>query len=291
MAKKPYTLASDKKQKTTKSFISEALFGYDTVRGDTQSGFTPETTTVWDFPVRGNWATHKSDYRGNFAPQIARNLILNYSKEGELILDPMVGSGTTLIEARLLNRNAVGYDINQNAVDITRQRLNFKVDNDSTQTVAIGDVRNLKNHEDNSIDLIITHPPYANIVTYSDRKNPNDLSSMPGIPKFLDQLEIGIKELFRVLKPNHYCALLIGDTRRGQHYVPLSYFVLERCLRNGFALKEEIIKTQHNTKYAQRWKAKAENFKFYLIMHEHLFVFRKPKPDEDLSRIRYSLLR
>lgn len=279
------------RKSTNTNLVAEPLFDFDTITGDSPKGFVPETTTVWDFPVRGNWATHKSDYRGNFAPQIARNLILNYSKEGELVLDPMVGSGTTLIEARLLNRNAIGYDINQNAVDITKERLNFRVDNKSTQIVEIGDVRKLKNLEDNSVNLIVTHPPYANIVTYSDRQNPDDLSSLSGIPNFLEQLDLGIKELFRVLKPNCYCGVLIGDTRRGQHYVPLSYYVLERCLRNGFALKEEIIKTQHNTKYAQRWKDKAKSFQFYLIMHEHLFVFRKPKADEDLSRIRYSILR
>jgi DNA modification methylase len=279
------------KDDSSRSKIKELQFGYDILTGESPNGFVPETTTVWDFPVRGNWATHKSDYRGNFAPQIARNLILNYSKEGEFVLDPMVGSGTTLIEARLLNRHAAGYDINQNAVEITKQRLNFKVDNNAIQTVSFGDVRHLSNHEDNSIDLIITHPPYSNIVKYSDGKNPNDLSSIAGISKFLDELEVGIKELFRVLKPNRYCAILIGDTRKGQHYVPLSYFVLERCLRNRFAIKEEIIKTQHNTKYSQRWKEKAKHFQFYLIMHEHLFVFRKPKVGEDLSRIRYSIMR
>ncbi|MBW7887466.1 MAG: site-specific DNA-methyltransferase [Bacteroidetes bacterium] len=251
--------------------------------------FIQESTTVWDFPVRGNWATHKSDYRGNFAPQIPRNLILNYSQEGEFILDPMVGSGTTLIEAKLLNRNAIGYDINQNAIDISKERLNFSVDNSSKQKVELGDVRNLTKLKENSIDLIITHPPYANIVTYSDRKNPDDLSSLAGIPKFLEQLEVGIKELFRVIKPDRYCAILIGDTRKGQHYIPLSYFILNLCLKNGFALKEEIIKTQHNTKYGNRWKGKAKSYQFYLIMHEHLFVFRKPKPNEDLSRIRYSM--
>lgn len=163
--------------------------------------------------------------------------------------------------------------------------------NKTIQTVSIGDVRKLSNIKDNSIDLIITHPPYANIVTYSDRKNPDDLSSLAGIPKFLEELETGIKELFRVLKPDRYCAILIGDTRKGQHYVPLSHFVLDLCLRNGFALKEEIIKTQHNTKYGSRWKAAAKSFKYYLIMHEHLFVFRKPKSNEDLSRIRHSILR
>ena len=163
------------------------------------------------------------------------------------------------------------------------------MDNKSIQRVEIGDVRHLSRHEDNSVDLIVTHPPYANIVTYSDGKNPRDLSSLSGIPRFLDELEVGIRELFRVLKPDRYCAILIGDTRKGQHYVPLSHFVLDRCLRNGFALKEEIIKTQHNTKYGQRWKSQAKHFQFYLIMHKHLFVFRKPKRDEDLSRIRYSV--
>mgnify|MGYP001589446617 FL=1 len=280
-----------KKQSEQKhQIMEEPLLGYDTISGENPNGFLPEATTVWDFPIRGNWATHKSDYRGNFAPQIARNLILNYSEEGELILDPMVGSGTTLIEARILNRNAMGYDINQKAVDITTERLNFKVDNNSTQTVSIGDVRNLSAIEDNAIDLIVTHPPYANIVTYSDRKNPDDLSSIAGIPKFLEQLTTGIQELFRVLKPNRYCAVLIGDTRKAQHYVPLSHFVLGLCLRSGFVLKEEIIKTQHNTKYANRWMKSANHFKFYLIMHEHLFVFRKPRNGEDLSRIRYSTL-
>ena len=62
------------------------------------TNFVSEKTTVWDFPIRGDWATHKGDYRGNFAPQIPRNVLLTYSSEGELVLDPMVGSGTTLIE-------------------------------------------------------------------------------------------------------------------------------------------------------------------------------------------------
>lgn len=253
--------------------------------------FKIETTTVWDFPARGEWATHKGDYRGNFAPQIPRNILLNYSQEQELVLDPMVGSGATLVEARLLNRDAIGYDINQGAVDITKERLSFPVDNQSTQTVSVGDVRNLNELGDNCIDLIITHPPYFNIVKYSNGENLDDLSSISGIPAFLDELEKGIRELYRVLKPNRYCAILMGDTRRGQHYVPLSFYTLDRCLKAGFALKEEIIKTQHNTTYSARWNAPARVHKFYLIMHEHLYVLRKPHPEEDLSRIRHSVMR
>jgi DNA modification methylase len=139
-----------------------------------------------------------------------------------------------------------------------------------------------------SVDLIVVHPPYANIVKYSDGKNPDDLSSISSLPKFLDALDVAIKEMYRVLKPGHFCAILIGDTRKGQHYIPLSHFVLQRCLRSGFALKEEVIKTQHNTTHAPRWSASAKHYKFYLIMHEHLFIFRKPIEGENLSRIQYS---
>lgn len=249
--------------------------------------FIQEKTTLWDFPERGAWATHKPNYRGNFAPQIPRNIILNYSKENELVLDPMVGSGTTLIEARLLNRNAIGYDINHNAIDITNERISFKVQNSSKQIAKLGNAQNLLESDD-SIDLIVTHPPYLNLITYSDGNNPSDFSSISSIPKFLGALEIAIKEMYRVLKPNHYCAVLIGDTRKGQHYIPLSYFVLCRFMKTGFFLKEEIIKTQHNTTYGPRWSASAKQYKFYLIMHEHLFVFRKPDANENLTRIRYS---
>jgi len=251
--------------------------------------FRFETTSVWDFPIRGTWATHNPKYRGNFAPQIARNLILNYSEEGELILDPMVGSGTTLIEAKLLHRNAIGIDVNKDAVSLTERALNFDYKTESKQTVELGDARDLSIFDGNQFDLIIIHPPYLNIVKYSKGQNKNDLSSIGSLPKFLNEMERVVAELFRVLKPNRFCAILIGDTRKAQHYVPISYNVLNLFLNAGFALKEEIIKAQHNCVYSKRWEQKAKEYKFYLIMHEHLFVFRKPKKDEDLSKIRWSI--
>ncbi len=104
----------------------------------------------------------------------------------------------------------------------------------------------------------------------------------------LDAMEIAAGQLYRVLKAGRYCAVLMGDTRRGRHFVPLAYRVMERFLRAGFVLKEDIIKVQHNCTCTGRWVAKARQDKFYLIMHEHLFVFRKPKVGEDLSRVRES---
>ena len=72
--------------------------------------FKLERTTVWSFENRGKWATHRGNYRGNWAPEIPRNLILRYSKPGELVLDQMVGSGTTLVECKLLGRDGIGVD-------------------------------------------------------------------------------------------------------------------------------------------------------------------------------------
>jgi hypothetical protein len=66
--------------------------------------FELECTTVWAFPRRGNWATHTSDWRGNWSPEVARNLILRYSKEKDHLLDCMIGGGTSAIEAKILNR-------------------------------------------------------------------------------------------------------------------------------------------------------------------------------------------
>lgn len=89
---------------------------------------SPESTSVWSFPVRGAWATHNNKYRGNFAPQIARNVIERYSQPGELVLDPMAGGGTTLIEAKLLGRGFIGCDINPGAVKICEKAVEFDCD-------------------------------------------------------------------------------------------------------------------------------------------------------------------
>jgi len=248
-----------------------------------------EYTTVWSFPERGAWATHNPQYRGNFAPQIARNVIEMYSEKGDDILDPMVGGGTTLIEARLLCRNALGLDINPEAIELCRRVLKFNHHPPSRQEAIVGDARDLSFLCDESIDLVLTHPPYMNIVRYSDGRIAGDLSNISSMRKFCDEIEKIASELFRVLKQDRYCAILMGDTRRGRHFVPLAFNVMRRFLKVGFVLKEDIVKVQHNCKYTERWRWKARRDRFYLIMHEHLFVFRRPRKGEDLSRLRYSI--
>lgn len=129
--------------------------------------FTLEMTSVWSFPQRGKWATHDGNYRGNWSPYIPRNLILRYSGEGDRILDCFVGGGTTLVEAKLLSRNCIGVDVNEQALDRCRKKCNFSCPNMGKIYLKQGDARNLHFIQDASIDFICTHPPYANIIQYS----------------------------------------------------------------------------------------------------------------------------
>ena len=102
------------------------------------------------------------------------------------------------------------------------------------------------------------------------------------------QVEMTQRTIQPIKLSDGFCAALMGDTRRGRHFVPLAYRVMERFLGAGFVLKEDIIKAQHNCGATGRWKWKALKDKFYLIMHEHLFVFRKPEKGEDLKRVKDS---
>ena len=254
--------------------------------------FTLESTTVWSFPERGTWATHylNSKYRGNWAPQIPRNLILKYTKEGDVVLDPMVGSGTTAIECKLLGRNCIAVDINPNAIMITLDRLNFDTLAELPKCwirTFVGDARNLNLIDDESIDLIATHPPYVSIIPYTKDRIEGDLSNIRSVDKFVEEMEKVAKEFFRVLKPGKYCAILIGDTRRHKHYVPVAFRVMQAFLKVGFILKEDIIKIQWNTKTTrEKWKG---TYEFYKIAHEHLFIFRKLEKGEKLQKFKESI--
>jgi len=256
-----------------------------------QLNLKKEITSVWSFPDRGKWATHTSNFRGNFAPQIPRNVIERYSNTSDIVLDPTVGGGTTGIECRLTGRNFIGFDINPKFVKLANKAMDFtlpEVLDEPYYSIKVGDLTKLTEIQDNSIDLIITHPPYANIIRYSNGEITGDLSNISSIEKFCRIFRKGINHLYRVLKPNHYCAILIGDLRKRKHYIPLSFYIMENFLDAGFALKEDVIKIQHNCKTTPYWQKQTEKYNFLLIMHEHLFIFRKPDLLENLSNIKFS---
>jgi len=293
----------------------------------TNNELTDITTTVWSFPERGSWATHRGDYRGNWAPQIPRALILMYTKPGDLVLDPMVGSGTTLIEAKLLGRNAIGVDINYNAVILALHRLYYleralkeiskrgafiteylsqcnlsmQLINRIVAGISLedilkaeikvyhGDARSLDKIQNESVDLIAMHPPYFNIIKYGEkRRTKGDLSNAKNLEEYLKWMNEIALECYRALKPGKYCAILIGDTRAHKHFVPISHYVLDVFLDVGFILKEEVIKVQHKMKTTREVWSKLKSRDFLLIYHEKLFIFRKPEIGEKTSRVKYS---
>ena len=106
--------------------------------------FELEMTTHWSFPKRGDWATHDAKWRGNWSPYIPRNIILRYSKENDLVLDQFAGGGTTLVEAKLLNRNIIGVDVNDVALNRCREKVDFEHEGANGKVyLHKGDARNL----------------------------------------------------------------------------------------------------------------------------------------------------
>lgn len=236
--------------------------------------FELEMTTHWSFPIRGDWATHDAKWRGNWTPYIPRNIILRYSRENDLVLDQFAGGGTTLVEAKLLNRNIIGVDINVPALECCKEKTDFSYEEANGKVyIRKGDARNLSFIPNASIDLICTHPPYANIIKYSDDTN-GDLSLL-NVPDFLEEMKSVAVECYRVLKQDKFCAILMGDTRQKGHVIPMSFKVMEIFQNAGFKLKEIIIKEQHNCRATGYWKTSSVKYNFLLLAHEYLFIFRK----------------
>ena len=177
------------------------------------------------------------------------------------------------MEAKLLRRNIVGMDINPAALQRCFNKTSFDYPNAGKVVLRECDARKMIYIGNESIDFICTHPPYANIIRYSEDIE-NDLSRLD-VAVFLEEMIPVAQECFRVLKPNKFCAILMGDTRKRGHVVPLSFDVMKIFENVGFYIKEIIIKEQHNCRSTERWKSSGEKNNFLLLAHEYLFVFKK----------------
>lgn len=233
--------------------------------------FTLEKSTIWSFPERGNWATHSGKYRGNWSPFVPRNIILRYSKKHDWVLDQFLGSGTTLIEAKLLGRNAIGMDINSDAIKISNKNLNFTCRETSKIFTKQGNANDLSFIKDQSIDLICTHPPYADIIQYS-KDIDGDISRLE-YEDFLRALESIATEAYRVLKKYSICAFMIGDIRRQGYVLPLGMNAMQKFVDAKFKLKEIIIKEQHNCQRTEYWNEIDKTF--LMLAHEYIFILEK----------------
>lgn len=161
--------------------------------------------TVWDFPDRDDYAGDK-DFHGNCSPQIVEQCIWRFTDENDLVVDPMVGSGTALDVCRKFNRKCKGYDIKPptDRADI--------IQNDSRHIPL----------ENDFVDMIFIHPPYWKLVyfTKAEEKLP-DLSRAATSMEFLEMLKEVFQECYRVLKPSKFMCVLLGDLIRDGSFIPL----------------------------------------------------------------------
>lgn len=233
--------------------------------------FELERTSVWDFPNRGKWAGHNGSYPGNWSPYVPRNVILRYSRESDVVLDQFVGGGTTMVEAALLNRHGIGLDISTKALHVAQCHIS-SVPHAEKIKLLRADARNLACISDESIDLICTHPPYANVIKYGG--DDRDLSGMR-LQTFLKSMTTVARESLRVLKPGRMIALMMGDMRRAGRYIALADAVMHRFVDEGFRLENIVIKIQHNMRGTRLHWSTERQLPFLLLEHEYLFIFSK----------------
>lgn len=201
----------------------------------------PETVSV--FSQRGLGAGSKEaqiekQHPAPYSYQDVARHIRFFTKEGQVVLDPFVGVGSTLKAAALESRRGIGIELNQRYADLARERIKLEVP-DSTpykcyQEVICGDSKKaIKKLVSNSIDFIITSPPYWNILDKVDHKanlresehldtkyseSEEDIANIPDYKLFLEVLCDIFLNASRVLKNNRYIAIVVSDFRKGDKF-------------------------------------------------------------------------
>ncbi len=243
--------------------------------------------SLWIMGPRAKGGKHSNMYHGNFAPQIPNEMIRRYTEENSIVLDMFMGSGTTLYECESLNRHFIGFDINQEVIDFVSQRMDgispitYKIhncnvlDTESVVSSLNGDLNELKAKK---IDLVMSHPPYWDIIKFTDK--PYDLSNIDSLDDFLNAFELSVKNIWPFIKKNGYFVLVAGDIYRDSAVVPLAFLMMER-VRNNFKswLKGIVIKDMVGNRakigIETIWRYRALKNGNFLFKHEYIFVFRK----------------
>lgn len=242
------------------------------------------TGSMWNFH-RENSGVHNASYHGNFVPQVPRQLFSRYTKKGDWILDPFMGSGTALIESQRMGRNSIGIDLNESVVNEAFDRIHQE-DNPECKTIGyVGDSKTINIQEKldslniNNYQFIIFHPPYWDIIKFSNEKE--DLSNSDTLESFLDGFGQVIDNTSKHLEKKRYCAVVIADKYANGQIVPLGFHCMNLFLEKGFLLKAILVKDFDRTrgKAGQNaiWRYRALANDFYIFDHEYIFVFKKVK--------------
>jgi DNA modification methylase len=241
------------------------------------------TDSLWIIDKREKRGKHSGFYHGNFVPQIPRQFILRYTKKNDIVFDPFLGSGTTAYEAESLDRNFIGVDIQEKLIEHVRKTTepgkNFSdlMVGDSTKAESFKKVKKiLENYGKNNIQLAILHPPYADIIKFSNSKD--DLSNTKSLKDFLSRFSAVLKNTIEILEKDRYLVIVIGDKYAKGQWIPLGFYCMNEAQKLGLTLKSVIIKNMAGNRAKQNkeaiWRYRALSSDYYIFKHEYILVFK-----------------
>ena len=228
-----------------------------------------EATTFWDFPRQSYGLRAKGDnkYAGVTPALIIYNMIWRYTDPGDLVIDPMCGSGTTIDVCEEEKRKVIGYDIHS-----TRPAI---IKNDARQ-IPLGD---------NSVDMVFIDSPYGDNIRYGEEpKNIGNMSSES--EEFYDELEKVMKESRRILKEGKVLGWLIGDQWVKKKFTPVGLKIYERLCRHFEPVDMICISRRSQSSNTGAWQNRARRFNFYLRGFKYLIIVRKAVHKEVLKKPR-----
>jgi len=218
---------------------------------------------VWQFYYESRDIRDKNLHPATYPISLARKCIELFTHRGELVVDPFVGSGTTLVAARDLNRNCVGFDLNRQYIDLCDKRLSQQTVFSETQQIAVcDDARNIPEYfEEETISLILTSPPYANLLN-RERKNKSRRGKERKNSQYMkveqysqDKRDLGTltleeysKEMSRIfakllplLKPKGHCVINVPDMWWDNQRITIHISIVEALRKIGYELRNIII--------------------------------------------------
>jgi DNA modification methylase len=242
------------------------------------------TDSLWLIERRDSSGVHTADYWGNFVPQIPNQMLRRYTRPGDWVLDPFAGSGTTLIEAQRLGRNALGIELQPHMVTHINAAVATEPNPHGARCIAVhGNSASINmrallgDMQVAEAQLAILHPPYFDIIRFSD--DPDDLSNAPSVEAFLALMGQVVDTITPALARGRYLVLVIGDKYVRGDWIPLGFLTMNEIQQRGFRLKSIVVKNFEQTlgkrQQKELWRYRALAGGFYVFKHEYVFVMQK----------------
>lgn len=223
-----------------------------------------------------------------FPEMLVKRLISCFTTSDELrILDPFMGSGTTLVAARNMGRHGIGFELNPKYIDLAKRRLSqtnlFTGNSYEIHNTDASEIPRLVKYD--SIDLCITSPPYWDVLLRkrtADHKKirsygeeDGDLGLIQNYEEFLKALAQVFNGVLLVLKPGGYCIVNVMDLRKRDRFYPLHIDLTQRMQDLGFVFDDMIIWDRRQEYNNLRPLGFPSVFRLNRI-HEFLLIFQKP---------------